>query len=148
MSKSTDADRSDWERDLPAKLEAFAGIWGTFQGTEQAGAQQFLHSLLDIYGASFLPGTIFEQHPVKVPSHTKGGSKQENLFGGHVKTTYTAARMDMYLPKVCVWEMKAPTEKHLEQHHDQLLGYWSRVRTRYMVLCNFHEFCHFLFFTC
>lgn len=139
MSKSADADGSEWERDLPGKLEAFARIWGTFEGTEQAGAQQFLHSLLDIYGASFLPGTIFEQHPIRVPAHLKV-TKQGSLFGGHTTTTYTAARMDMYLPKVCVWEMKGPTEKDLSKHHDQVLGYWSRVRTRYMVLCNFHEF--------
>ncbi len=139
MSKSLDADRSEWERDLPAKLEAFAGIWASFQGTEQAGAQQFLHALLEIYGASFLPGTIFEQHPVRVPARGKGGG-QASLFPGETMPRFTAERMDMYLPKVCVWEMKAPSEKHLEQHHDQLLGYWSRVRTRYMVLCNFHEF--------
>ena len=139
MSKTSDADRSDWERDLPAKLEAFAHIWGSFQGTEQSGAQQFLHSLLDIYGASFLPGTLFEQHPVRVPARAKGGG-QASLFPGQAMPTYTAERMDMYLPKVCVWEMKAPSEKHLEKHHDQVLGYWSRVRTRYMVLCNFHEF--------
>jgi hypothetical protein len=48
--------------------------------------------------------------------------------------------MDMYLPKICLWEMKAPSEKDLQKHHDQILGYWARVRTRYMVLCNFHEF--------
>jgi hypothetical protein len=139
MNKTPDADRADWERDLPAKLEAFAGIWGSFQSTEQSGAQQFLHSLLDIYGATFLPGTIFEQHPVRVPAYGKEGG-QASLFPGQKAPKYTAERMDMYLPKVCVWEMKAPSEKHLGQHHDQLLRYWSRVRTRYMVLCNFHEF--------
>jgi hypothetical protein len=36
--------------------------------------------------------------------------------------------------------MKAPSEKKLQDHHEQLLRYWSRARTRYMVLCNFHEF--------
>ena len=70
------------------------------------------------------------------------GSKgaQGALFGEHHVTSYTTERMDMYLPRVCVWEMKGPGEKDLSRHHDQLLGYWARMRTRYMVLCNFHEF--------
>ena len=46
----------------------------------------------------------------------------------------------MFLPKVCVWEMKGPGEKDLQKHHDQLLAYWACIRTRYMVLCNFREF--------
>ncbi|MDQ3024774.1 MAG: N-6 DNA methylase, partial [bacterium] len=33
-----------------------------------------------------------------------------------------------------------PKERDLQAHHDQLLVYWSRLRPRFMVLCNFHEF--------
>ncbi len=129
----------EWERNLPGKLEGFVNRWSGFQGTEQAGAQQFLQALLDVYEASFKPGTIFEQHPVRVPSKSKPGA-QPSLFAGDDTPEYTTERMDMYLPKLCVWEMKAPAEKNLEKHHPQLLGYWARMRTRYMVLCNFHEF--------
>lgn len=65
---------------------------------------------------------------------------QAHLFGEPQVATYTAERMDMYLPKLCVWEMKGPRETDLQKHHGQLLGYWARTRTRYMVLCNFREF--------
>ena len=140
MSAGTDGRWADWEVNLPGKLEVFVDTWKSFDSTEQAGAQQFLQSLLDIYGASFKPGTIFEQHPVRLPAR-RTTSTQRSLFPFEdEKPQFTTERMDMYLPKVCVWEMKAPAEKKLEKHHDQLLGYWSRVRTRYMVLCNFHEF--------
>jgi len=139
MSRRADGGWADWEVNLPGKLEVFADQWKNFQGTEQSGAQQFLQGLLDLYGVSFRPGTIFEQHPVRIPARgTKGG--QHSLFPSEEKPQFTTERMDMYLPKVCVWEMKAPSEKKLEEHHEQLLGYWSRTRTRYMVLCNFHEF--------
>ena len=134
----------DWERDLTGKLAVFVDTWKGFQGTEQGGAQSFMGSLLEIYGASFRPGTVFEQHPIKVlaaPGKAKArANRQGALFGADDAPVYTTERMDMYLPKVCVWEMKAPSEKDLGKHHDQLLRYWSRMRTRYLVLCNFHEF--------
>ncbi|MFO0755534.1 MAG: DNA methyltransferase [Byssovorax sp.] len=139
MSKQTAGARSTFGDDLPGKLEVFVDTWKGFQGTEQAGAQEFLRGLLEIYEVETKPGTIFEQHPVRVKAKTKSAA-QGSLFGSDDKPSYTTERMDMYLPKVCVWEMKAPSEKHLDKHHDQLLGYWARMRTRYMVLCNFHEF--------
>jgi hypothetical protein len=126
--------------DLPGKLEAFVRRWESFHGTEQAGAQEFLQKLLEIYEVSFKPGTLFEQHPVRVqlpPRQTSLFALDDEEEQG---LQFTTERMDMYLPKVCVWEMKAPSEKQLEKHHDQILGYWARMRTRYMVLCNFHEF--------
>jgi len=124
---------------LFGRLDAFVNAWKHFAGTEQAGAQQFLQGLLDAYAVSFKPGTIFEQHPIKMPA-ARSNTRQTALFGGASQTTYTTERMDMYLPRVCVLEMKGPSEKQLQKHHPQLLRYWSRVRTRYMVLCNFHEF--------
>ena len=60
----------DWERDLTGKLAVFVDTWKGFQGTEQGGAQSFMGSLLEIYGASFRPGTVFEQHPIKVLAAT------------------------------------------------------------------------------
>jgi hypothetical protein len=128
-----------WDVNLTGKLEVFADYWKSFQGTEQSGAQDFLRKILEIYDVSlFRPGTIFEQHPVRFPARGKGG--QHSLFADDEKPAFTTERMDIYLPKICVWEMKAPTEKDLSKHHDQILRYWSRVRTRYMVLCNFREF--------
>ncbi len=133
---------SSWIEELPGRLQGFVNQWRNFQGTEQAGAQQYLQGLLDIYDVSFQPGTVFEQHPVKVPAPEKPRKKssQQALFPGEVDVQYTTERMDMYLPKICVWEMKAPAEKDLQKHHEQLLRYWARMRTRYLVLCNFHEF--------
>jgi hypothetical protein len=129
-----------FDSELPGRLEAFVNNWRAFQGTERAGSQQFLFQLLEIYEVSYEPGTIFEQHPLKMPARgiARAGA-QADLFGEE-KPQYTAESMDMFLPKVCVWEMKAPSEKKLQDHHEQLLRYWSRARTRYMVLCNFHEF--------
>jgi len=138
MTHKTAPDDASWERDLPGKLDVFVDTWRAYEGTELSGAQQFLHSLLEIYEANFKPGEIFEQHPVKVPAGASA-SAQGSLFPGET-TKYTTQRMDLYLPKLCVWEMKGPAERDLSKHHDQVLGHWARMRTRYMVLCNFHEF--------
>ncbi len=140
MSKTSAGDQADFKNDnLAGRLEGFVNTWKGFQGTEQAGAQDFLRQLLEVYDVEFKAGTIFEQHPVRVKARTKG-STQASLFATDDKPQFTTERMDMYLPKVCVWEMKSPSEKHLDRHHEQVLGYWSRMRARYMVLCNFHEF--------
>jgi len=124
---SGSTDTSD-DADLFGRLRVFVDQWKSFNGTEQAGAQQFLQGLLDVYDVSFKPGTIFEQHSVRLPARGTNAS-QGTLFGQDHIASYTAERMDMYLPKVCVWEMKAPAEKDLSKHHGQLLGYWARVRT-------------------
>jgi hypothetical protein len=130
---------SDWEEKLYQRLEIFVDIWRPFEGSERSGAQDFLRRLLDIYDVSYRPGTLFEQHPLRMPARGTRAA-QTSLFPGEQKPVYTTESMDMYLPKVCVWEMKSPAEKDLGKHHGQILGYWARVRTRYMVLCNFHEF--------
>ena len=129
----------DAEAQFVTRLQAFANDWRSYQSTERAGAQPFLAKLLEIYEVEAKPGTIFEQHPIRIPA-TKKRSRQAALFAeGETEVEYEQTSMDMYLPRICVWEMKAPDEK-LEDHHDQVLGYWARMRTRYMVLCNFHEF--------
>ncbi len=129
---------AEWEQKLTGRLEVFVDTWKAFQGTEQAGAQDFLKNLLEIYDVSHRPGTVFEQHSVRMPARA-GRAAQQNLFG-EAEPQYTTERMDMYLPRVCVWEMKAPSERDLGKYHEQILRYWAHVRTRYMVLCNFHEF--------
>lgn len=139
MTMAPSGSPSDWELNLTGRLEVFVDTWKGFRGTQQAGAQQFLQGLLDIYEVSFRPGTIFEQHPVLVPTRPKA-SVQTSLFTIDDKPRFTTERIDLYLPKVCVWEMKAPSEKDLQKHYEQILAYWAPTRTRYMVLCNFHEF--------
>jgi len=129
----------EWQDRLVERLQSFVAHWKGYSGTEQAGAQSFLQKLLDIYEVSFKAGTVFEQHPVRIP--VRGKKSQGNLFGDEEpKVAYETKRMDMYLPKICVWEMKSPGEVYLEAHHTQLLDYWARMRPRYMVLCNFKEF--------
>jgi hypothetical protein len=129
----------DWQERLVERLQVFVEHWKGYSGTEQAGAQSFLQKLLDIYDVSFKAGTVFEQHPVRIP--VRGRKSQRTLFGDEEpEVLYETKRMDMYLPKVCVWEMKSPSEPFLEAHHAQLLDYWARMRPRYMVLCNFREF--------
>ncbi|MCC6748147.1 MAG: class I SAM-dependent DNA methyltransferase [Deltaproteobacteria bacterium] len=125
-----------WQEGLYRRLQIFVDEWRYFEGLEQTGAQHFLLKLLEIYDVNPKPGTFFEQHPIKVPS--KKATRQASLFATDSAASYTTQRMDLYLAKVCVWEMKSPSED-LQKHHDQLLGYWARVRTRYMVLSNFRE---------
>ncbi len=133
-----DAPAAEWQEKLLDRLQVFARKWKDFEGSEQSSAQPFLWELLEIYGVEHTPGGIFEQHPVRVPA--KGKKAQQTLFGdAEPEVAYTTERMDMYLPRICVWEMKAPREKDLQVHHDQILGYWARMRPRYMVLCNFRE---------
>jgi N-6 DNA Methylase len=129
---------AEWEQRLTSRLEIFVEYWMSWNGMEQSGAQDFLRQLLDIYDVKFTPGTIFEQHPIRLPARGAKGGQQSLLLEDRAPQ-FTTERMDMYLPKVCVWEMKAPSEKELGKHHAQLLGYWARMRTRYMVLCNFRE---------
>ncbi len=134
-----DAPAAEWQEKLLDRLQVFARKWKDFEGSEQSSAQPFLWELLEIYGVEHTPGGIFEQHPVRVPA--KGKKAQQTLFGdAETEVAYTTERMDMYLPRICVWEMKAPREKDLQVHHEQILGYWARMRPRYMVLCNFREF--------
>jgi hypothetical protein len=127
----------EWDADLVGRLQVFVDTWRNFQGTEREGAQDFLRKLLDVYDVDPAPGTIFEQHPIRI---TYKKPEQRGFFEEEGEVRPTAESMDMYLPRICVWEMKSPSERDLAKHHDQILGYWARVRARYMVLCNFHDF--------
>jgi hypothetical protein len=130
----------EWRARLAERLHVFAERWKEYKGNEQQGAPEFLQKLLDIYEVSFKAGAIFEQHPERAPVRRKAKA-QQSLFPSEddPKTAYESKRMDMYLPKVCVWEMKSPGQE-LSEAHEQILYYWARTRPRYMVLCNFREF--------
>ncbi len=133
--------QGEWRDRLVERLLAFVQQWKDYAGNEQQGAQPFLQKLLEIYEVSFKVGMVFEQHPVRIPARAKVKS-QQSLFVSDdgPDIAYETKRMDMYLPKVCVWEMKSPGKDFTEAHHTQILGYWARMRPRYMVLCNFREF--------
>ena len=75
--KPRPGDSPNWHEVLVDNLRIFVDCWKGYAGTEQAGAHNFLLKLLDYYMVGFTPGTIFEQHPVKIPR--KG--RQGNLFG-------------------------------------------------------------------
>jgi len=121
------------ELTIQEQLTGFVKRWGDYHSTEIAGAQSYLRHLLECYGADdYEPGEIFEAHPVRVVKPQQG-----EMFGP-AKTVTSAERMDMYIPRICVWEMKGPQE-NLDDHVAQLQRYWVQTRPRYMVLCNFHE---------
>lgn len=127
---------------IPEKLESFISQWCKYQGHERSGAQPFLYELLNIYDVWLPPGQLFEQHTIRVRRPKKKDTSQNYLIPECEISEFveTPESMDMYIPKICVWEMKSPSEKDLQKHHDQVLGYWAKMRPRYMVLCNFHEF--------
>ena len=123
---------------IAEKLQGFVAKWKGYGGNERQGAQPFLYNLLDIYEVEYIPGAVFEQHPVRMraPSKHEG---QDLFFPVEEQMEFAAQSMDMYIPKICVWEMKGPGEE-LSKHHNQILGYWAKMRPRYMVLCNFADF--------
>ena len=91
-------DQLDWQARLVEQLQDFVGHWKGYAGTERSGAQSFLQSLLEIYEVPFEAGTVFEQHPVRLPVRSK--KTQRSLFGEEEPAvTYETTRMDMYLPK-------------------------------------------------
>lgn len=96
MTKLADGGTKSWDDGLLGRLQAFVNVWRNFEGSELAGAQEFLKSLVEIYDVSYRPGTIFEQHPIKVPAH-RPKAAQVTLFGEQEKVKYTTARMDLYL---------------------------------------------------
>ncbi|MGH9920565.1 MAG: DNA methyltransferase, partial [Nitrososphaerales archaeon] len=101
----------------------FAARWGGYQGSERAEAQTFLNELLACYG---------------VDRQAAGARFEEHRAGGF---------MDLFWPRVCIVEMKRPSEAtRLAQHRAQALQYWQQSGTpqspapRYVVLCAFHRF--------
>lgn len=112
------------DEDIRGRLAEFAARWGGYAGTERAEAQTFLNELLCCYGSDRLKvGALFEE------STTAGGF------------------MDMIWPKVCIFEMKRPSETgRLSSHREQALDYWKESGERfgaappYVVLCSFQKF--------
>ncbi|MGH3002570.1 MAG: type IIL restriction-modification enzyme MmeI, partial [Gaiellaceae bacterium] len=96
--------------------------WDGYAGTERAEAQTFLNELLACYGTNRPDVARFE----------------EPTGGGFI---------DLIWPRVCLIEMKRPSEAlRLAHHRDQALEYWRNAGTpqapapRYVLLCAFKTF--------
>lgn len=100
---------------------------------EKAAAQSFCKDLLECYDAHYNPGEIFEQIAAVIRKPTNNEIFDETEVKKHI------GFIDMFLPDVCIWEMKAPKED-LAKHYPQMRKYWDDKQTRFMVLCNFREF--------
>ena len=105
------------------QLGEFAAKWGGYEGSERGEAQTFLTQLLSCYGA--------DREAV--------GAKFEEPTSGKF--------MDMIWPRVCIVEMKRPSEAgKLDQHRQQALEYWQSVgrpgapAPPFVVICAFHRF--------
>jgi hypothetical protein len=105
-------------------LAELAARWGGYDGSETAEAHTFLTELLACYGTQRRDaGVRFEE------------------------STRSGGFMDMIWPRVCIFEMKRPSESNrLVAHRQQAIGYWRESGTpevpapRYVVLCSFHRF--------
>ena len=109
--------------EIRARLTAFAARWSVYDRSERAEAQTFLNELFDCYGTRRLDVATFEE-------------PQEGRF------------LDLIWPRVCIVEMKAPTEaKRLDKHRAQALDYWrssadpaaNLPAPDYVVLCAFRR---------
>lgn len=111
--------------EIRERLVDFAARWSLYGGSERAEAQTFLNQLFEAYGQDRqAAGARFEE-------------AQQGKF------------LDLVWPRVCLVEMKRPSEAtKLASHRDQALGYWREaadpVRNipapRYVVLCAFQRF--------
>lgn len=109
--------------EIRARLSAFAAKWSVYDGSERGEAQTFLNELFDCYGTSRQAVATFEQ-------------RQGTTF------------LDLLWPRVCVIEMKAPSEtSRLASHRSQVLDYWRDAAEpgknvpspRWVVLCSFRK---------
>lgn len=112
-------------------LVKFVGRWGSYSGTERAGAQSFLNELVAAYtgeDSALEAGARFEEFGVR------------DAGGGF---------MDLCWPGNCIIEMKAPKESgRLDVHRAQALDYWrnsadlatGKPAPPYLVLCSFRRF--------
>ncbi len=109
--------------EIRAALTAFAARWSVYEGSERAEAQTFLNELFECYGTRRSDVADFEK-------------PQAGRF------------LDLIWPRVCLIEMKAPSEsKRLEKHRKQALDYWlesadaatNTPTAKWVVLCAFRK---------
>ncbi len=101
----------------------FAAKWSVYDQSERSEAQTFLNELFACYGSDRQQVATFEQHQ-----------------GGRF--------LDLIWPRVCIIEMKAPSEAaRLAQHRPQALAYWREAADyergipapEYVVICAFRR---------
>jgi hypothetical protein len=111
--------------EIRQRLVEFAAKWSVYDGSERAEAQTFLNDLFACYGQD---------------RQAVGARFEEPQHGGF---------LDLIWPRVCIVEMKRPSEAgRLPSHRDQALGYWRQAADpqhnvpapRYVVLCAFRRF--------
>lgn len=109
--------------EIRARLSVFAAKWSVYGGGERSEAQTFLNELFDCYGTARQDVATFEQ-------------RQGVTF------------VDAIWPRVCLIEMKAPSETtKLGTHRKQVLDYWEEAADpttntpspRWVVLCSFRR---------
>src|SRR5436309_3537892 len=109
--------------EIKARLSAFASRWSVYEGSERSEAQTFLNQLFECYGQDRSAVATFEQ-------------PQAGRF------------LDLIWPRVCLIEMKAPSEaKRLDRHRPQALSYWEEAADpekgipspRFVVICAFRR---------
>jgi len=111
--------------EIRQRLVELAARWSVYDGSERAEAQTFLNELFACYGQDRQStGARFEE-------------AQQGRF------------LDLIWPRVCIVEMKRPSEAgRLASHRAQALGYWRGAADpkhhvpapRYVVLCAFRRF--------
>lgn len=107
--------------EIRRRLEELAARWSVYEGSERAEAQTFLNQLFACYGQDRQRVARFEE-------------PQAGRF------------VDLIWPRVCLIEMKAPSEaSRLARHRPQALDYWRDAADpergveapRFVVLCAF-----------
>lgn len=109
--------------EIRAALTAFAARWSVYEGSERPEAQTFLNELFECYGIKRSDVADFEK-------------PQAGRF------------LDLIWPRVCLIEMKAPSEaKRLDKHRKQALDYWlgssdpatNTPAAKWVILCAFRK---------
>jgi len=109
--------------EIRSRLSTFAAAWSVYEGSERSEAQTFLNGLFECYGQRRGDVAHFEHH-------------QAGQF------------LDLIWPRVCIIEMKAPSEApRLEKHRDQAFDYWRKAADpergvpapRFVVICAFRR---------
>ena len=111
--------------EIKRNLVELARRWSLYDGTERAEAQTFLNELFAAYGQDrYEVGAHFEQ-------------EQAGRF------------LDLIWPRICLVEMKRPSEAgRLASHREQAFDYWRGAADpaqnlpapQFVVLCAFHRF--------
>lgn len=111
--------------EIKRNLVEFARKWSLYEGTERAEAQTFLNELFAAYG------------------------QDRYEVGAHFEEPQAGRFLDLLWPRICLVEMKRPSEAtKLAKHREQALDYWRNAADpehnipapQFVVLCAFHRF--------